>query len=72
MANDLKINVSKEEFIKKSIDEQNWMLFNAIIWINKYGCSWAKKRTKKMYVVAAISGAIFGFLAGIGKSVMGK
>lgn len=46
MTNSLKINVSKEEFMKKQSKEQNWMLFEAICRIDQAGCSWARKNKK--------------------------
>jgi len=65
MSNDLKITVSREEFVKKPQEERDWMLFGAICQINQNGCNWAKQTNyvKKAYAIAAAAGLIGGALA---------
>ena len=59
--NSLTIELSKEEFMKQSIAEQNWILFQAINYMNHNGCKWAKKQWRKVY----FWGSVFGLIGGM-------
>ena len=68
MVNGLNINVSQEEFMKKTPPEQNWMLFESVNQLNIYGCKWGREIYKKnkmstAYMIGAGIGAVFGFTA---------
>jgi len=60
--NGLNINVSRDEFIKKSEAERSWMLFEGIIGIDRHGCSWERGRWFRAYplIIAAafVGGAV--------------
>jgi len=73
MVDNLRIDVTQEEFEKKSEPERSWMLFLAITQINSEGCQWAKKTNwiMKAYLIAGAAGIVGGALAIFTKWVCG-
>ena len=70
----LKTEVTDEDFLKKTVDEQNLIMFKKLCNIDEKGCSWAQKRerkeTKKNYVISAMSGLGGGALAVLTKMAL--
>ena len=58
------IEVSKDEFLKKSQKEQNWILYEGQLAINKHGCTYGRKRYRKLFAIGGILGLVGGFLSG--------
>ena len=68
MGNDsLKISVSEKEFKSKSVEDQLWIVFQAVNFIDQRGCKWAQGRWKKMYGIGAAAGLAGGFGAMLAK-----
>jgi hypothetical protein len=70
MAPGLKIEIDEKKFMGKTLKEQNLDLYMAINYMNQHGCQFAKKGIRRQNVIAAVSGAVFGFLAGMGKGLI--
>jgi len=67
------VKVSKDEFLKLDIKEQNWLLFGGIENINQNGCNWAqehykKERLTRIQIWGAAVGGGMGFAALVGKT----
>lgn len=63
--NSLEVEISKKEFLQKPLEEQNWILFQAICHVDKHGCRWRNRYLRKVYILGAIMGLIGGFLASL-------
>lgn len=72
----LRIEISDEEFLKKTVDEQNLLMFKKLCSIDQNGCTWVKKKGKvenrKMYITGSASGLVGGALVMLGKLVFWK
>ena len=61
----LKIDINKDEFCDKPNEEQHWMLYEAVTYLDIHGCAWERKRFKAMYPVVFIGSIIGGMIASI-------
>ena len=66
----LKIEIDENDFMRKTIKEQNLDLIKAIYYVNEHGCKWAKGRWKRIAIFGTGAGGISGALInipGVGK-----
>lgn len=62
--NDLKVNISKEEFKELSDDEKLHMIYKAILGHEPRICKLERRKLKDSGI-ATVAGAIAGFLGGL-------
>jgi len=63
----LQIEVTEREFLKKTLKQQNLILYKALTQINGTGCRWARGRWKKLFVYGTGAGFAGGFTAMLAK-----
>jgi hypothetical protein len=72
MVNGLRINISESDFKAKPVPDQNWVLYQALIKIDEFGCRWSATHYKETYwkkltVLGGGFGAGFGFSILVGR-----
>lgn len=71
MANGLNINVKQVDFLKKTLKEQNWMLFEAFTKLDTYGCRYAKGHYRRLYPIVVGGSLVGGAVITLVKLVFG-
>ena len=61
----VQIEVNEECFMQKTEKEQNFVLLQAVMHLDNYGCRFERKRYKVLYPIIVVGSVVGGFFASV-------
>lgn len=62
--NPFPIDIDEADYFNRQAKEQRWILYCAVRAIHTQGCMWARRRWRRLVILALLLGSICGLLGG--------